>query len=248
MFYGGKYNENSGELKTLSLSEFYNQGLVNERIQRLKYRKDIDFYLDSSDKRKSLVRKKVKPSTRIPKTIAYHEIVEGVNLFDLPLEETSNLKKIFKLKFTETKEFQLDKLSYLPYLNGLIVQFSYILYNQEIFSKDNNSLFPCLEHLDLSFNGLNSDIFLYVRKIKMLRVLNLMGNNIDSEICDLKEMENLEELILSHNKIESYYLSNSESFTKINTNSFILQNQNDIKEIMENPNQNYKSDEKYYLY
>ncbi len=85
MFYGGKYNENSGELKTLSLSEFYNQGLVNERIQRLKYRKDIDFYLDSSDKRKSLVRKKVKPSTRIPKTIAYHEIVEGVNLFDLPL-------------------------------------------------------------------------------------------------------------------------------------------------------------------
>jgi hypothetical protein len=244
MFYGGKYNENPGEIKTLSLSNFYNQGLVNERIHRLKYRNDIDFYFDSSTKRKPLERRKVKPSTRIPKTTPYHEIVEGVNLFDLPLEETTNLKKIFKLKFTETKEFQLDKLSCLPFLNGLIVQFSNIIYNQEIFSKDYHSQFPCLENLDLSFNGLNSDIFLYVRKIKMLRVLNLMGNNIDSEICDLKEMENLEELILSHNKIESYYLSNSESFTKINTNDFNLQNQNDMREIEENPNQNCKSDQK----
>lgn len=233
MFYGGKFNENSTQLNTLTLTNFYNEGLVKERVKRLKYRKDIDFYFDSS-KTRSLERPKVITSNRIPKTTPYLEIVEGVNLFDLPLDETSNLKKIFKLKFSETKEFQLDKLSYLPYLNELVVQFSNIMFNQNIFNLANISLFPCLEKLDLSFNGLNSDIFLYVKKIKMLRILNLSGNNIDSEICELKGMENLEELNLSHNKIESYHLSNSNSLTKMNTNNLIMPNlDNDIGEINE---------------
>jgi Leucine-rich repeat (LRR) protein len=208
-------------IKTLTLSNFFENGLVNHRNQRLKLRKDLHNVFNPTGK--FYEKQIVKPLNRIPKSTPYFEVVEGVNLFDLSNSELPNLRKIFRLKFTETKGFTLDRLSYLPNLNTLTIQFSIIHYNSKIFSENVSKPFPCLEQLELCFDSLTNDIFYYIRHLRHLRVLNLTGNFITHEICDMRELTSLEELNLSHNKIESFYLNSSLAFTKHNSkNSLIL--------------------------
>ena len=227
MFVERKKNETMNLINTLTLSQFFNEGLIHNRNQKLKLRKDLGYIFNP--KGKSPVSRNFNPISRIPKSTPYFEI-KGLNLFELSFDEVVKLDNIYKLKFNETKDLELEKLSYLPCLNTLIVQFSSVIYWNDFYIT-NQSSFPYLEHLDLAFNGLTSDIFNYLKKIKMLRVLNLLGNYFDIEICDLSEMANLEELNLSHNKIESFYLNNSFSFTKENSKSLILKREKMDSEI-----------------
>ena len=58
--------------------------------------------------------------------------------------------------------------------------------------------------------------------MKNLRVLNLMGNFITVDIPDLSELEFLEELNLSYNHIESYFINlNLLKDFKLNGNNLI---------------------------
>ena len=64
--------------------------------------------------------------------------------------------------------------------------------------------------------------------MKNLRVLNLMGNFITADIPDLNELEFLEEINLSYNHIESYFVNlNLLKDFKLHGNNFI-QDQNNM--------------------
>jgi Leucine-rich repeat (LRR) protein len=82
---------------------------------------------------------------------------------------------------------------------------------------ENQFFFRDLQFLDISFNNLDNSIFNIVKKIPTLKILNLSGNLIDVNIPNLDELVNLKELILSHNRIESFYLKSEEDLIVVDT-------------------------------
>jgi len=129
------------------------------------------------------------------------------NLFEIEDYEIENINYIYELKFQEIDYLRIKVLSLLPELSKLEIKFSNIWLPDLRPNLSQTIFFSNLQNLDLSFNNLTDEILHYVKSIKTLKTLNLMGNQITHEIPDLSELENLEELNLSSNNIVSYFLN-----------------------------------------
>ncbi|GMH26551.1 hypothetical protein Nepgr_028394 [Nepenthes gracilis] len=74
-----------------------------------------------------------------------------------------------------------------------------------------------LKFIDLTYNNLNNDILLHLNKIPSLQHLILAQNQLTGSIHgrDIEHLENLEELDLSHNTIDSFITSSASSSSRL---------------------------------
>jgi hypothetical protein len=101
-----------------------------------------------------------------------------------------------------------------------------------------------LRELNLNCNNLDSSCLDIICHMKNLRTLNLMGNFINAEIPDLSELEFLEEINLSYNHIESYFVNlNLLKDFKLHGNNIIHENENENEEITKNNQTEESKDE-----
>ena len=210
-------------MKQTELFGLFEDGISREKLKKIEMRKDALMILKVKQKY-DLIAKRLTPPNE-EKNNPYIRLRDGRNLFDLEDYEIENIIYIYELKFQELDYIRLKNLSFLPELCKLEIKFSNIWLpdlKPEIFQKN---FFSNLQSLDLSFNNLNNEILLYIKSIKSLKYLNLMGNQITHELPDISDLVNLEELNLSSNNIVSYFLNlyvvtnNSEHSVTNNTQS-----------------------------
>ena len=132
--------------------------------------------------------------------------------------------EIFEINLQELNNINIAFFSSLPNLMKLSIRFSYIsLISEKEFLSQNRYI--SLQELNLNCNNLDSSCFEIFRHIKTLRSLNLMGNFITPDIPDISELEYLEDLDLSYNHIESYFINlDMLKDLKINKESGLLDN------------------------
>jgi hypothetical protein len=182
----------------VDLNDFFRKGLERERNKKVKMRNDVNlvFYPGGIP----IERKKDKLSDYNLKC----KLSDRSNLFDLPVSEFKNRRDIYEIKLLDVKNFALQSLSTIPNLNILSIQFSTL--NIGISPQFPHNYFINLEHIDLSFNNLPTEVLEIVRCMKQLKTINLSGNFIDYKICDISCLIHLQELNLSHNRIESVFI------------------------------------------
>ena len=88
-----------------------------------------------------------------------------------------------------------------------------------------------LRELNLNCNNLDASCLDIICHMKNLRILNLMGNFINAEIPDMSKLEYLEEINLSYNHIESYFVNlNLLKDFKLHGKNIIQENENENEE------------------
>lgn len=192
-------------MKQTDLLGVFEDGISKEKLRKIEMRKDALIILKVKQKYDLIARRMESPiySNSGP----FVKLKDGRNLFEIEDYEIEKINYIYELKFQEIDYLRIKVLSLLPDLSNLEIKFSNIWLPDLKPEISQTIFFSNLQNLDLSFNNLTDDILHYIRSIKSLKTLNLMGNQITHEIPDLSELINLEELNLSSNNIVSYFLN-----------------------------------------
>jgi Leucine-rich repeat (LRR) protein len=189
---------------SLNVFSCFEDGISKEKLKKIELRKDAIMLLNLKQKYDTISKNSYKPIKR--RNIAFFKLKDGRNLFDVHKKYLNLISDIYELKFKEVEEVDLDHLSLLPNLAKLYANFTYINYPQ-IFTNE-QKFFPSLQSLDLTCNNLDTRVLNYLKNMKSLKYLNLMGNLITSTLPDLENcFTELEELNLSYNKIESFFIN-----------------------------------------
>ena len=197
IFESNKYGK-SKVANSVVLNDFFTNGIQTEKNKKIKLRNDLNLVFYPGGR---YIEKK--KAVKIDNSLV-HRLRDGSNLFEYPESEFKQRRDIFEIKLIEINDFNIEKLSTLPNLSSLIIRFSTLKLNTQL--KITTNFFLNLENIDLTFNSLSSDIFKTLILIKSLKKINLMGNFIETILIDISALCNLEELNLSHNRIESHYL------------------------------------------
>lgn len=200
-------------MKQTELFNLFEDGISKEKLRKIEMRKDALMILKVKQKYDSIAKRMESPIESEYMPIV--KLKDGRNLFDLEDYEIENINYIYELKFQERDYLRIKALSLLPELCKLEVKFSNIWLPDIKSEPSQNLFFANLQNLDLCFNNLNDEALHYIKTIKALKTLNLMGNQLTHEIPDLSELVNLKELNLSSNNIVSYFLN-----LNIATNNF----------------------------
>ena len=158
------------------------------------------------------------------------KLKNGDNLLMYPPDEMYQFYEVYEIFLEELQNCNISFFGALPNLHKLSIRFTNISLMDE---REYLSLprYVNLRELNLNCNNLDASCLDIICHMKNLRILNLMGNFINAEIPDMTELEYLEEINLSYNHIESYFVNlNLLKDFKLHGNNLMQENDNENEE------------------
>ena len=210
------YNSNKPNILTpqlnpinppVNLLDFYEEGNARAKLRKIELRKDAVILLHLKQRYEAVSKHFAKFRTNQGKhKIPFIALNSGQNLLLKHPDKMGEYSEIYNISLEELASCNIAFFSLLPNLLTLSIRFSNILLmsEDEYLSKPR---YPSLIELNLKCNNLDSSCFNIIRHMKQLKRLNLMGNFIRPEICDVSTLVSLEEIDLSYNHLESYYIN-----------------------------------------
>ena len=216
--------------KNCDLLDLFEEGVAKEKLHKIELRKDAMMLLRIKQKYDIISQHFAKYKDR---TYGGHKkpkfpvikLNNGDNLLMYPPDEMYQFPEVYEIFLEELQNCNISFFGALPNLHRLSIRFS----NISLMDESEYLTVPRyinLRELNLNCNNLDTSCLYIICHMKNLRVLNLMGNFITADIPDLNELEFLEEINLSYNHIESYFVNlNLLKDFKLHGNNFI-QDQN----------------------
>ena len=230
------YNSNNsykqktqGHLNTpVNLLDLYDEGVARDKLRKIELRKDAIMLLRVKQKYDLISQHFAKFKPKHTYKVPYIKLNSGENLFMKSPDEMDKYKEVYEIVLEELSNISIIYFSLLPNLLKLSIRFS----NIALISEDEYlscQRYPSLLELKLNCNNLDSSCLENIRHMTSLKKLNLMGNFIKADICDISSLSNLEELDLSYNSIESFFVNlNMLKELKNNSNNILAINQSSI--------------------
>jgi len=230
------------------LLDFFEEGIAKEKLHKIELRKDAMMLLRIKQKYDIISQHFAKYKDR---TYGGHKkpkfpvikLNNGENLLMYPPDEMYQFYEVYEIFLEELQNCNISFFGALPNLHKLSIRFSNIslMDEREYLATPR---YVNLRELNLNCNNLDSSCLDIICHMKNLRTLNLMGNFINAEIPDLSELEFLEEINLSYNHIESYFVNlNLLKDFKLHGNNIIHENENENEEITKNNQTEESKDE-----
>ena len=212
----------------VNLLDLYDEGVARDKLRKIELRKDAIMLLRVKQKYDIISQHFAKFKTKQPYKVPYIKLNSGENLFMKSPEEMNKYKEVYEIVLEELSNINIIYFSLLPNLLKLSIRFSNIaLINEDEYLSCER--YPSLLELKLNCNNLDSSCLENIRHMKTLKKLNLMGNFIKANICDISSLSNLEELDLSYNSIESFFVNlNMLKELKNNSNNILAVNQSSV--------------------
>lgn len=212
----------------VNLLDLYDEGVARDKLRKIELRKDAIMLLRVKQKYDIISQHFAKFKTKQPYKVPFIKLNSGENLFMKSPEEMDKYKEVYEIVLEELSNINIIYFSLLPNLLKLSIRFSNIaLINEEEYLSCER--YPSLLELKLNCNNLDSSCLEIIRHMTTLKKLNLMGNFIKADICDISSLSNLEELDLSYNSIESFFVNlNMLKELKNNSNNILAVNQSSI--------------------
>ena len=234
--------------KNCDLLDLFEEGIAKEKLHKIELRKDAMMLLRIKQKYDIISQHFAKYKDR---TYGGHKkpkfpvikLNNGDNLLMYPPDEMYQFFEVYEIFLEELQNCNISFFGALPNLHKLSIRFSNIslMDEKEYLSTPR---YVNLRELNLNCNNLDSSCLDIICHMKNLRTLNLMGNFINAEIPDLSELEFLEEINLSYNHIESYFVNlNLLKDFKLHGNNIIHENENENEEITKNNQTEESKDE-----
>ena len=222
--------------KNCDLLDFFEEGIAKEKLHKIELRKDAMMLLRIKQKYDIISQHFAKYKDR---TYGGHKknkfpvikLNNGENLLMYPPDEMYQFYEVYEIFLEELQNCNISFFGALPNLHKLSIRFSNIslMDEREYLSTPR---YVNLRELNLNCNNLDSSCLDIICHMKNLRILNLMGNFINAEIPDMSELEFLEEINLSYNHIESYFVNlNLLKDFKLHGNNIIQENENENEEM-----------------
>ena len=232
--------------KNCDLLDLFEEGVAKEKLHKIELRKDAMMLLRIKQKYDMISQhfEKFKDRTyggnKKPK-FPVIKLNNGDNLLMYPPDEMHQFPEVYEIFLEELQNCNISFFGALPNLHRLSIRFS----NISLMDESEYLSVPRyinLRELNLNCNNLDTSCLYIICHMKNLRILNLMGNFITSEIPDLNELEYLEEINLSYNHIESYFINlNLLKDFKLHGNNFIQEQNNQNNEDFNKLNQTEES-------
>ena len=230
------------------LLDLFEEGIAKEKLHKIELRKDAMMLLRIKQKYDIISQHFAKYKDR---TYGGHKkpkfpvikLNNGENLLMYPPDEMYQFYEVYEIFLEELQNCNISFFGALPNLHKLSIRFSNIslMDEREYLATPR---YVNLRELNLNCNNLDSSCLDIICHMKNLRTLNLMGNFINAEIPDLSELEFLEEINLSYNHIESYFVNlNLLKDFKLHGNNIIHENENENEEITKNNQTEESKDE-----
>ena len=218
--------------KNCDLLDLFEEGIAKAKLHKIELRKDAMMLLRIKQKYDIISQHFAKYKDRTfgtnkkPK-FPVIKLNNGDNLLMYPPDEMYQFYEVYEIFLEELQNCNISFFGALPNLHKLSIRFSNIslMDEREYLSQPR---YVNLRELNLNCNNLDSSCLDIICHMKNLRILNLMGNFINAEIPDLTELEFLEEINLSYNHIESYFVNlNLLKDFKLHGNNIIQENENE---------------------
>ena len=212
----------------VNLLDLYDEGVAREKLRKIELRKDAIMLLRVKQKYDIISQHFAKFKPKHTYKVPFIKLNSGENLFMKSPEEMDKYKEVYEIVLEELSNISITYFSLLPNLLKLSIRFSNIaLINEDEYLSCQR--YPSLLELKLNCNNLDSSCLENIRHMTTLKKLNLMGNFIKADICDISSLSNLEELDLSYNSIESFFVNlNMLKELKNNSNNILAINQSSI--------------------
>lgn len=232
MYYEGLKPVKQKNKTPINLLDLYDEGIAREKLRKIELRKDAIMLLRVKQKYDIISQHFAKFKT-VKQNLPFIKLEDGKNLLFQNPEEMGNFKEIYDITLEELSNLNITFFSKLPNLLKLSIRFSFIsLVSESTYLSEER--YPYLQQLDLNCNNLDNTCLHVIRHMKTLKVLNLMGNFITGDICDISSLNFLEELNLSYNHIQSIFVNldmlkdlklNNDEQTQINSKEKNLEDQ-----------------------
>ena len=221
--------------KNCDLLDLFEEGIAKEKLHKIELRKDAMMLLRIKQKYDIISQHFAKYKDR---TYGGHKkpkfpvikLNNGDNLLMYPPDEMYQFYEVYEIFLEELQNCNISFFGALPNLHKLSIRFSNIslMDEREYLSMPR---YVNLRELNLNCNNLDASCLDIICHMKNLRILNLMGNFINAEIPDMSKLEYLEEINLSYNHIESYFVNLTllKDF-KLHGNNIIQENENENEE------------------
>ena len=214
------------------LLDLFEEGIAKEKLHKIELRKDAMMLLRIKQKYDIISQhfSKYKDRTFGGHKKAKFPVIKlnnGENLLMYPPDEMYQFYEVYEIFLEELQNCNISFFGALPNLHKLSIRFSNIslMDEKEYLSTPR---YVNLRELNLNCNNLDSSCLDIICHMKNLRILNLMGNFINAEIPDMSQLEFLEEINLSYNHIESYFVNlNLLKDFKLHGNNIIPENENE---------------------
>ena len=225
--------------KNCDLLDLFEEGIAKEKLHKIELRKDAMMLLRIKQKYDIISQHFAKYKDRTfgankkPK-FPVIKLNNGDNLLMYPPDEMYQFYEVYEIFLEELQNCNISFFGALPNLHKLSIRFSNIslMDEREYLAQPR---YTNLRELNLNCNNLDTSCLDIICHMKNLRILNLMGNFITAEIPDLTELEYLEEINLSYNHIESYFVNlNLLKDFKLHGNNIIQENENENENEEEN--------------
>ena len=221
--------------KNCDLLDLFEEGIAKEKLHKIELRKDAMMLLRIKQKYDIISQHFAKYKDR---TYGGHKkpkfpvikLNNGDNLLMYPPDEMYQFYEVYEIFLEELQNCNISFFGALPKLHKLSIRFSNIslMDEREYLSMPR---YVNLRELNLNCNNLDASCLDIICHMKNLRILNLMGNFINAEIPDMSKLEYLEEINLSYNHIESYFVNlNLLKDFKLHGNNIIQENENENEE------------------
>ena len=218
--------------KNCDLLDLFEEGIAKEKLHKIELRKDAMMLLRIKQKYDIISQhfSKYKDRTFGGHKKAKFPVIKlnnGENLLMYPPDEMYQFYEVYEIFLEELQNCNISFFGALPNLHKLSIRFSNIslMDEKEYLSTPR---YVNLRELNLNCNNLDSSCLDIICHMKNLRILNLMGNFINAEIPDMSQLEFLEEINLSYNHIESYFVNlNLLKDFKLHGNNIIPENENE---------------------
>ena len=218
--------------KNCDLLDLFEEGIAKEKLHKIELRKDAMMLLRIKQKYDIISQHFAKYKDRTfgankkPK-FPVIKLNNGDNLLMYPPDEMYQFYEVYEIFLEELQNCNISFFGALPNLHKLSIRFSNIslMDEREYLAQPR---YTNLRELNLNCNNLDTSCLDIICHMKNLRILNLMGNFITAEIPDLTELEYLEEINLSYNHIESYFVNlNLLKDFKLHGNNVVRENENE---------------------
>jgi len=229
--------KNTTKNKQINLLNLFDEGVALEKLKKIELRKDAMMLLRVKQKY-DIISEHYSKYKKTNKKIPYIKLDNGENLLTQNPENMFQFREIYEIFLEELQSCNIAFFGLLPNLKKLTIRFSNItLLNEDEYLEENR--YKNLTELNLNCNNLDSSCLEIIKHMTNLKKLNLMGNFITADIPDLSSLLYLEELDLSYNRIESYFINlnmlrefneknnmNNMNNMNMNNNNFNLFNEN----------------------
>ena len=197
---------NTNKNGKVNLIDIFEEGVALDKLRKIELRKDAMMLLRVKQKYDIISKHFSKYHTKTNRKIPIIKLSNGENLLLKSPESMYEYREIYEIFLEELHNCNIAFFGLLPNLMKLSIRFSNIsLLSESEFCEEER--YPLLQELNLNCNNLDSSSLEIIRHMHNLKKLNLMGNFITAEIPDISDLNFLEELDLSYNHIESYFVN-----------------------------------------